>query len=281
VDAQARRAVGQALRRPRYEVIPVRGAEEQVLAHVPRSVKVTVTVSPRWGIDRTLDFAEVLLREGFEVVPHLAARLVRDRAHLGDILGRLKDMGVRDLFVVAGDVDRPAGEFAGADVLLPAMAEMGHGLDEVGIAGYPESHPFIHDDVTIQAMWDKRRFATYIVSQVCFRPRVVVGWVHRVRRRGVHLPIYVGMPGSVSPQRLLRFAARIGVGHSARFLARHRRWGLRLLLPGGFHPTRFVRALAPHLADPAAGIAGLHVYTFNEVAATERWRRSLLEAVEG
>jgi methylenetetrahydrofolate reductase (NADPH) len=276
VTQSHRSVVAKALQRPRYEVMPVRGTQEQIARHVPREVTITVTVSPRWGIDRTLDFAEPLLREGFEVVPHLSARLVRDRAHLHDILQRLKEMGVRDLFVVAGDVERPAGEFAGADALLPVMAELGHGLDQIGITGYPESHPFMREHATIQAMHDKGRFATYIVSQMCFRPNVVGAWVQRVRRLGVHLPIFVGMPGNVSPQRLLRFAARIGVGQPLRFLSLHRRWVVRLLAPWAYRADRFIRGLAPYMADPSLSIAGVHVYTFNEVVVTENWRQVTL-----
>jgi hypothetical protein len=52
--------------------------------------------------------------------------------------------------VIAGDVDLPAGKFDGATALLAAMAELGHGIDQVGISGYPESHPFISDETTIQ-----------------------------------------------------------------------------------------------------------------------------------
>src|SRR5439155_18575989 len=134
-----------------------------------------------------------LARRGFKVVPHLSARQVVDSSHLGEILARLGDAGIRDAFVVAGDRPEPLGEYPDALSLLSAMAARPHGIREIGIAGYPERHPFIDDDLTIQAMWDKRRFATYIVSNLCFDPRVITGWVGRVRRRGVELPIYIGL----------------------------------------------------------------------------------------
>jgi len=37
-----------------------------------------------------------------------------------------------------------------------------------------------------------------------------------------------------------------------------------------------VRDLAPIAADSAARVAGIHLYTLNEVARTERWRRAEL-----
>jgi methylenetetrahydrofolate reductase (NADPH) len=156
------------------------------------------------------------------------------------------------------------------------MTELGQRPEQVGIAGYPERHPLIDDDVTIQAMWDKRRFATYIVSQLCFRPRAVAAWVQRVRRRGVDLPIHLGVPGPVDAAKLLRVSARIGIGESARLARRHSGWLPHLLRAGGYRPGRLVEGLSASLADPAGGVAGLHVYTFNEVARTERWRRETL-----
>src|SRR3712207_3417589 len=129
-DKKSREGVAEALRRPRYEVIPLQGAEEQIVEHVPKDVKVTVTASPKKGIESTLELAERLSERGYEAVPHLSARLIRDDAHLEDIIGRLRASGIRDAFVVAGDAKEPAGKFAGASELLAAMEELGHGLDE-------------------------------------------------------------------------------------------------------------------------------------------------------
>jgi methylenetetrahydrofolate reductase (NADPH) len=274
--AAERQAVVDALRRPRYEVFPLDSVVDRVAEHVPTEVTLTVTASPTRGMARTLDVAERLAGQGRRVVPHLSARLLRDEAHVKDVLERLAEGGIADAFVVAGDVKEPVGGFTGALDLLVAMADLGHQLDQVGITGYPERHPFIDDDVTVQAMWDKRRFATYIVSQVCFDPRVIAAWVRRVRRRGVDLPIHVGVPGPVDAAELLGISSRIGVGESARFLRRHTSWLPHLLRPGPYRPNRVVEGLAGTLADPADRVAGFHVYTFNQVARTERWRQDAL-----
>jgi methylenetetrahydrofolate reductase (NADPH) len=265
------------LARPRYEVVPLAGVEEQVLAHVPPEVKVTVTVSPTKGLDPTLELSERLAAAGYAVVPHLSARLVRDRAHLRSLLRRLERAGIEEAFVVAGDASRPAGQFEGAADLLRAMARDGHGLREVGITGYPESHPLIDDETTIQAMFEKAEFATYIVSQICFDARVTAQWIENVWARGTRLPIHVGIPGIVHAAKLLRVSAKIGLGDSARFLRKHGTRMRRLLTPGAYAPDRLLRDLAPALAGPEERVAGFHVFTFNEVAATERWRQRLLE----
>jgi methylenetetrahydrofolate reductase (NADPH) len=262
-------------------VIPLDGVEQAVIRHVPLELTVTVTSSPSKGLEATLALCERLGAHGYRVVPHIAARLVVDRAHLRELLARLGELGLRDAFVIAGDLREPAGEFEGAAPLLAAMAEVGHGLEDIGIAGYPESHAFISDEVTIQAMFEKEALATYIVSQMSFDPQVIGTWVRRVRERGVDLPIYIGVSGPVAATKLVRISGRIGLGESARFLRRHRSWLGRLLLPRAYRPDPLLERLAPHLKRPDNKIAGLHLYTFNELERTERWRREAIARLAG
>lgn len=269
------------LRRPRFEVIPLEGAERAVVAHLPREVQITVTASPAKGIEPTLELCERLAGQGYRVVPHLAARLVADEAHLREVLERMRGAGLREAFVIAGDARRPAGAYEGAPDLLGAMAEVGHGLEAIGISGYPESHAFISDDVTIQAMFEKEPLATYIVSQVTFDADVIAGWVRRVRARGVDLPIHIGVPGPVAARKLMRISSSIGLGESARFLRGHRSWIGRLVRPRGYRPDGLLEALAPQIARPEDRIAGLHIYTFNEIEQAERWRRDTLARLTG
>ena len=273
------RALAAFLRAPRYEIFPTDEVASQVVAYVPREVTFTVTASPRRGMPATILLAAGLARLGYTAIPHLAARMIRDRHELGQILEALRVAGIRGVFVVAGDAKVPAGEFPDALSLLTALPP-DHGLSDIGVTGYPESHPFIHDDVTIQAMWDKRRFATYIVSNLSFDVSTIKRWVDRVRHRGVQLPIYIGMAGVADPIRLLRVSTKIGVADSARFLRGHPSWLARMFGPGGYEPGRFATGLLPELAAPERRVAGLHIFTFNEIEPTERWRREMLARLQ-
>jgi methylenetetrahydrofolate reductase (NADPH) len=257
-------------------VIPLDGVERAVIENIPRELTLTVTSSPTRGVDATLDLAERLTRSGYRVVPHVAARLITSVPHLEEVLGRVRALGGREVFVIAGDIDQARGPFEGAADLLREMAQLGHGLDEIGITGYPESHAFISDETTIQAMFEKAPFATYIVSQICFDAPTVGTWIRRVRDRGVELPIYVGLPGPSDPVRLLGLSRRIGLGDSARFLHRHGSWIRRLTLPRAYNPGVLLERLAPYLSRPENSIAGLHLFTFNELAQCEAWRRRQL-----
>jgi methylenetetrahydrofolate reductase (NADPH) len=225
--------------------------------------------------------SEELARRGFDVVPHLSARLVTDERHLREVLDRLREIGAREIFVVAGDTEQPAGKFASAYELLAAMERLGHPFDEIGITGYPESHPIIHDEVTIQAMFDKAPLASYIVSQLCLDPLVIAGWIVAVRERGVALPIYVGIPGVTPRRKLLRISTKIGVGESARFVRKHGSLLARLLLHGSLGPGYLLAGLEPPVRAAQMKIAGFHVYTFNELRETERWRQATLGRLDG
>jgi methylenetetrahydrofolate reductase (NADPH) len=259
----------------RYEVLPTSTIEAKVLETVPTSVPVTVTASPSRGLERTIEMAERLAKEGYTVVPHLAARMVSGRAELEELVARLRAIGVSTVFVPGGDA-QPVGDYKDALSLLEDLTALGSPFAEVGVTGYPESHPTIHDDLTVQSMWDKRRHATHIVSNLTFDPGVIKDWLHRVRLRGVDLPLLLGVPGPVDRAKLVGMATKIGVGDSTRFLAKQKGLMARLVAPGGFTGESFLAKCAPTVGEQEMNVVGLHVYTFNQVAETEAWRQDWL-----
>jgi methylenetetrahydrofolate reductase (NADPH) len=264
----------------RYEVLPTTKIEAVVAEHLPLGRTVTVTASPTKGLEATLTLTERLAGRGYDVVPHLAARMISGRAELGDIVGRLQEAGIKTVFVPAGDADPPAGTYVGALDLLEDLVAVGSPFAQIGITGYPESHPTIHDDVTIQTMWDKRRHASQIVSNLTLDPRQLASWVRRVRARGVTTPILVGLPGPVERAKLLSMATKIGVGESTKFLAKNRGVFTRIAAPGGYDPLRFLARAASVLGDERMRVQGLHLFTFNQVAETETWRHQQLARLE-
>ena len=264
------------LEHARYEVLPTATAEDKLLAHVPRDRHITVTASPSKGLDATLELAERLAGHGYTAVPHLAARMITGRSELAEICDRLTGKGITHVFVPGGDAEA-AGDYPDALALLEDLTVLGNPFEHVGIAGYPESHPTITDDLTIQSMWDKRRHATHVVSNLTFDPDVIKVWVRRMRQRGITMPLLLGMPGPVERTKLLAMATKIGVGESTRFLAKHKGTFARLAAPGGFTGERFLEKCAPALGEPGALVEGLHVFTFNQIEQTETWRRDLLD----
>jgi methylenetetrahydrofolate reductase (NADPH) len=158
------------------------------------------------------------------------------------------------------------------------MAAIGHPLSEIGIPCYPQGHPFIADGPILEALRAKAAFASYMTTQLCFDPGAIATWIATQRAAGITLPIHVGVPGVAEPHKLLAISARIGVADTHRFLTKNIRFVARLVRSGGFYrPDALLEGLAPHLADPAAGIVDLHLYTFNAVDTFEVWRRAYLE----
>jgi methylenetetrahydrofolate reductase (NADPH) len=264
------------LERARFEVIPMSGVSEEVEGNLPVGSVVTVTCSPTRGPDVTMDFAERFARDGYEVVPHVSARTVQSRDHLQELVGRTKAAGMKELFVIGGDAAEPAGPYREAAEVLVELGDAG--LERIGVGGYPEGHPLIGDEVLLDALSKKEKYADYVATQICFSPGAVIDWIERVRERGIELPVYLGMAGSVKRRKLLEISLRVGVGDSLRYLTKHGNLVTRLMRRSGYTPDEFVSHVEPFIGNADYGIAGFHVFTFNQVGTTERWRSGLVDA---
>ncbi|TQM45026.1 methylenetetrahydrofolate reductase [Pseudonocardia cypriaca] len=275
-----REALVRALRNASYEVLPFKKTEAAVFEHVPPDVALTVTTTEAKGLGPTVDLAVRLSRHGYTAAPHLAARLVRDGAHLTDVVAQLREAGVSSVFVIGGDAAEPAGTFPDALSLLRGLDEIGHPFTTVGIGGYPEGHGHIPDDVVDKALEQKAPHATQVITQLCFDADTTVSWARSIQARGVALPVRVGIPGAVSRQKLVRITAGLGLGQSARFLKKQQSMLWRFFLPGGYSPDRLVRRLTPSFGDPGTNLAGFHVFTFNELEKTQTWRQEWLARLE-
>ena len=268
---EERTALAGILANPTFELVPIRNALAQA-QYLPPGATVTVTASPAKGVEATVALVEALQARGFRAVPHLSARMIRDRAHLVDLIAWLEGVGADRAFVVGGDAKEP-GDFPDGLSLLREMHEIGHPLSEIGIPCYPEGHSFIADAVLFAALREKAKFASYMTTQLCFSPVAIGTWLADRRAEGFTLPVHIGIPGVADPQKLLVISARIGVADTHRFLTKNLRFVARLVRQGGFYrPDALLTGLAPIVADSTAGIVDFHVYTFNNVEATERWR---------
>jgi methylenetetrahydrofolate reductase (NADPH) len=119
-----------------------------------------------------------------------------------------------------------------------------------------------------------------MTTQLCFDPGAIATWLAARRAEGITLPVHIGVPGVAEPHKLLAIAARIGVADTHRFLTKNIRFVARLMRSGGFYrPDGLLEGIAPHAADPAAKIIEVHLYTFNAVEQTEKWRRDFLAKV--
>jgi methylenetetrahydrofolate reductase (NADPH) len=279
LDAVQREALCSLVAGAMFELIPLSNASER-MAELPDGAVATVTASPSHGIEATVELARTLMAAGHDAIPHLSAHMIRDRAHLGDLLARMGDARIHRAFVVGGDAKDP-GMYRDGLSLLRAMDELGHGLDEIGVPSYPDGHVDIADDELLSVLKEKQRYASYMTTQMCFDPAAIISWIAGMRAEGVTLPVHIGTPGVAELTKLMAISARIGVADSARYLRKNRKLVGGLLSPGRYGPDALLRGLAPAVVDPAARIEALHVFTFNQVVATVEWQRRMLESLDG
>ncbi len=274
LSKEQRAALSAVVANAKYELIPLKNVRDQAAALPPRS-RATVTASPQHGIETTLEVSEYVAGLGHEVTPHLSAHMIRDRAHLKDLLDRARAIGLKHAFIVGGDAKDSGGEFHDGLALLRAMDEIGHPFEDIGVPSYPEGHVDIADDVLMQALKNKQQYAKQTTTQMSFNPGAVSTWVDKIRAEGVTLPIYLGVPGVLELTKLMTIAARIGVGASASFLSKNMGLVGALVRPGSFGADTFLKSLADTMANPASKIAGLHIFTMNQVPATAEWHNKL------
>ncbi len=261
----------EALAAPRYELIPIGGMMEQARL-LPTGSTITVTCSPKHGIDTSLRLAESLIAEGYHAVPHVAARLIHGNAELQTILDRLARSGLHEVFVVGGDAPAPAGPYRGGRELLETMAAMSPRPEIIGVPAYPEAHASISSADMQGALDVKNELADYAVTQICFDAQVILLWLAAQQRRGLRLPVYIGLPGVIDRMKLMGLAMRIGLGASTRVLRRQSGLASRLFGGSTYRPDELIQALVPAFDTPEGpGLAGFHMNTFNQVEDTLAW----------
>ena len=259
-----------------FEVIPLKSLDAALEA-LPAGSRVSVTASPVKGQDATCEITEQVLTMGHEAIPHISARLVADRARVAELAAWLNSAGVLTMFLVGGDVESP-GAYSDAASFLRDLLECDHGLRTIGVTAYPHGHPLIADGALHEALHTKQEMLAaagidgYCSTQMCFDPDLIEQWLRAERAAGLTLPVHLGIAGVVDRAKLITMGARLGVGPSLRYLRKNRAAITKLMTSPSYDPDHLLTALSPHSDE--LHVTGLHVFTFNQVAATAAWQAS-------
>ena len=253
------------------EIIPVPGIEDRIGTLQP-NMHVAVTCSPTKGVDTTLELSEKLIAQGFQVIPHISAKSVTGEKHLETIIKKLDELSIESVFVPGGDRPEPLGEFNNAYDLLKALQKSGHNLKKIGIAAHPEGHPDISNKILMEALEKKKGLADYIVTQMCFDANILGDWLVRINQQGIHLPVWVGLPGVIERGPLLRTSLRIGVGDSLRFLKKKSKVAAELMKSSIYNPEKLVTSISEYKDIADTNLAGYHIFCFNQIEISEKWR---------
>ena len=229
------------------------------------------------------DFADIiatakdLRNEGFEPIPHIAARSVNDYDQLEEHLRKLQDGAeIREVLVIGGSWSQPVGTFDSSLKLLETGLFCKYRISRIGVAGHPEGHPSVSDDVLLEALHQKREFAKtvgielFVVTQFCFDSYSIITWEEKIRTKIGGLPIHVGVPGLSSITGLVKYARICGIGPSVRFLTH----GLDRLvkLAKTWTPDQLLTELCRHkAANPEFSMEKIHFYSFGELSLIAKW----------
>lgn len=251
-------------------------ALREAASSIPAGTKINVTFLGNEDLQMRVNAAKVVKELGFVPVPHISARRLASEAQLREFLAALQEVGATEhVFAVGGDPATPEGPYPDSLSVIRSGVLAEYGVREVSIAGYPEGHPDIADDVLWKHLEDKsaaleeQGLEQVVLTQFAFDAGRVAAWVADVRAHGVHSEIRIGTPGPAGIKRLLSYARRFGVGSSAGIV---KKYGFSLTnLLGTAGPEKFMEQLGDLVDVPDHGRVRTHFYTFGGMKATAVW----------
>lgn len=237
--------------------------------------RVNVTYLANEDLEMRVRASKAVKDAGYVPVPHISARRLHSRDELEEFLSALRDVGATEsVFVVGGDPAEPVGPYADSLSVIQTGLLQQYGVKHVSIAGHPEGHPDVAEDIMRQALRDKfaalreQQLDGTILTQFSFDIEPIMAWVDAIRRDGIDLPLRIGVPGPAGIRRLLAYSKRMGVATSAGIASRYGFSITNLLGTAG--PDRLIRDIAAQL-KPEHGKVGLHFYTFGGLKTTGEW----------
>jgi methylenetetrahydrofolate reductase (NADPH) len=238
--------------------------------------QVAITFLPGEEMEQRVEAAKLVRELGFEPIVHLSARRLTSKEELDTYLARItSEAGVKRVFLIAGDPPEPEGPFEDSLQVTESGLLEKHGITIAGVGGHPEGHPNVSKDDLW--MWMERKIAALrergivplVVTQFAFDDDAIVEWVGEMRKRGIDVPVRLGVPGPAGIKRLLGFAARCGVGASASVM---KKYGVSVTnLLGRAGPDKLVDSLDRKLNDGEHGRVRLHLYPFGALSASAEW----------
>lgn len=246
---------------------------------IPQGTRVNVTFLGNENLAMRVTAAKTAKELGFIPVPHISARRLQNQDELNDFLQALTDVGaLQYVFAVGGDPPEPMGPYGSSLEMLQSSLFKDFGVKEVSIAGYPEGHPEISDEVLFHELKAKlellsqRDLPARILTQFGFDTDPIATWLNKLAEANITTPVGIGVPGPAGIKRLLSYARRFGAAASAGIV---KKYGFSLSnLMGSAGPDKFLANLADVVAaSKYQGSVGVHFYTFGGMVKTAEWAK--------
>ena len=262
------------------EVVPNSAAKVESFAEIlPNGTRVYIAhLSEKEDIKTMVATAKRINEEGFSVMPHIPARIIKNKAMLAEWISMYKnEANVDQALLLAGGSSDVLGEFDSSMQLIETGLFDQAGFKRLHVAGHPEGSKDIDPDggsknVSNALSWkqefSKRTDAQMaIATQFCFDADAVSKWATNIKNNGIDIPIHIGIAGPAKLQTLLKFSIECGIGPSMKVLTKRAKDITKLLLP--YKPTEILKGLAEHKKqDPELNIEQVHFFPIGGIKQT-------------
>jgi methylenetetrahydrofolate reductase (NADPH) len=248
---------------------------------LPLGTRVYIAHIEGTPIEDMVATAKRIAAEGYAVMPHFPARIIKDKDVLGDWIARYQgEANVTQALILAGGVTKPHGDFDSSMELLESGLFDQAGFTRLHVAGHPEGNKDIDPDgtnlnVDAALQW-KQKFSERsdaemaLATQFAFEAGPIIEWANAIKAAGVDIPIHIGIAGPAKLQTLIKFAIACGVGASLKVLQKRAMDVTKLLLP--YEPTDVITQLAAHKAkNPDFNISHVHFFPLGGIKTNANW----------
>jgi methylenetetrahydrofolate reductase (NADPH) len=250
---------------------------------LPPGTPVYVAHTPKATLNEVAQTAVKLQRLGFRASPHIVARRIDSHQALQNALALLSAAGVEQALLVAGDLPKPAGPFTSTLDIIDSGVLQNSSLKRLGIAGHPEGHKQVADDVLLAALRHKQAFAAlsglklHIATQFTFDADAIIAWDERLTREGITLPAHIGIAGPTPLTKLIKYAVACGVGASLNSVMKNMTAMSKLARLATTPDEMLTGLVRGGAAQGSSRIVQPHFYAFGGVSATARWIRAVMD----
>ncbi|PID98504.1 MAG: methylenetetrahydrofolate reductase [NAD(P)H] [Actinomycetales bacterium] len=248
------------------------GAIEKLKPLSPDFVSVTYGANGS-NRDRTINITGRILTEAkLPTMAHLTC-VSQSKDELLQTLQRYKDIGVRHILAIRGDMpggpqvewqQHPSG-LANATQLVELIKEFDPEMT-VGVAAFPDIHPQKNDpELDVEILLAKAEAgASFAITQMFFTAQRYFELVDRLRKSGCELPIIPGIQPVTALKQIKRFAKFSGADLPVELVSRleNSESEEQLRANGVAAATELCQELL------AGGAPGLHFFTLNRSRAT-------------
>ena len=267
------------------EVMPRTASKIESFTEIlPQSTRIYIAHIEGVPIEEMVETAKRLANDGFNVMPHFPARIIKDKSMLDDWINRYQgEAGIEQALLLAGGVSKPHGDYENSMQLVETELFEKYNFKHLHFAGHPEGNKDIDSDGSIKnvdaALSWKQKFkertdiALALTTQFCFEAEPVIEWANALTSKGIDIPIHIGVAGPAKLQTLIKFSIACGVGPSLRVLQKRAKDVKKLLLP--FEPNEFLETLAEHKkTNPGFNITNVHFFPLGGINVNASWIKS-------